>query len=456
VTPSVVPNRDSAALERGKELVLFKPSESLPSIRQSPQEKRVPSRRNRLADACICAKGGINIEALPEQESRRTVAFAGISLLLASSFAALLSIAILAIVKHFHGFSISTRYPIHRVYQGVVRYFIHITPPPGSDHMVLVYSVYLAVVPVLFAVVFMCLKPRSGRLIFTTLACAIFMVAPFVVAVTSIRRGSTNCGSWIYPVPNSGSECYRTLTIAFRIAFAFGVVGLVGPIIYLIRGRQHGHGNGLLLRTLIACASVVMVVVSFIGGLARRQARDRDVAADQKVLAEVNKYLLPHERQFITIRRHPAVLIGPSVLTLAWPVAAGVLTATILHGNKPLVTVVWIGWLLLFVRMIWKCLDWARTFLVITSQRILLTSGVSTRKVVMLPLAKVTDMSLQRSYLGRLLGFGQFIMESVGQDQALRMVDHIPYPEQLYLEICGLIFRSNEEASPDEPDSDGD
>ena len=28
--------------------------------------------------------------------------------------------------------------------------------------------------------------------------------------------------------------------------------------------------------------------------------------------ASVNKYLLPHEHQVITVRKHPAVLIGPS------------------------------------------------------------------------------------------------------------------------------------------------
>ena len=457
VTRSSVPNRDSPALEPGKELVPLGPHESLPPIRRPPQEGRELSRRNRLADACIFVKGGINIEALPEQESRRTAAFAGISSLLASGFAVLLSIAILATAKLYHGFSISTSYPVHRVYLGIVRYFIRITPPPGSPHMLLVYTVYLAVIPVLFAVVFMHLKVGSTRLIVAAVACVIFMAAPFVIVVTSIRAGSTNCGSWNYPELNSGSECYNALTIAFRIAFAVGIVGLAVPIIYLIRGRQHGHENGLLLRALIACASAVMVVFSFISGRARRQARGgRDSAPGQKALAAVDKYLLPHERQVIAIRRHPAVLIGPSESTLAWAVAAGVLTATVLHGNEPLVTVVWIAWLVLFVRMIWKILDWAGTFFVVTSQRFLLASGVLTRKVSMLPLVKVTDMSLQRSYTGQLLGFGEFIIESAGQDQALRTIDHIPYPEQLYLEVCGLIFRSNEEASPDEPDSDDD
>jgi hypothetical protein len=54
-------------------------------------------------------------------------------------------------------------------------------------------------------------------------------------------------------------------------------------------------------------------------------------------------------------------------------------------------------------------------------------------------------MSFQRSTLGRILGFGEFILESAGQDQALRIVDHLPYPEQLYLEVCGLIFKDKGE-----------
>ena len=77
----------------------------------------------------------------------------------------------------------------------------------------------------------------------------------------------------------------------------------------------------------------------------------------------------------------------------------------------------------------------------VTSDRMLQASGVFTRKIAMMPLVKVTDMSFQRSSLGRLLGFGEFILESAGQDQALRNIDHVPYPEQLYLEICALIFR---------------
>ena len=78
----------------------------------------------------------------------------------------------------------------------------------------------------------------------------------------------------------------------------------------------------------------------------------------------------------------------------------------------------------------------------------MLATGIITRKVNMMPLAKVTDMTFQRSPMGRLLGYGEFILESAGQDQALTNVDYLPYPEQLYLEVCGLIFKDKDE-SPD-------
>jgi uncharacterized membrane protein YdbT with pleckstrin-like domain len=173
--------------------------------------------------------------------------------------------------------------------------------------------------------------------------------------------------------------------------------------------------------------------------------------------AAVSKYLLPNEQQVIHTRRHPAVLILPGVLTVAGLLAAVLLSATVLHKYGALVTAVWVAWFALLLWMVWKILNWAVDYFVVTSHRILLTSGVLTRKVAMMPLTKVTDMSFQRSFTGRLFGFGEFIVESAGRDQALRTIDHIPYPEQLYLEVCGMLFGSDDAGSgSDDPDSGDD
>ena len=55
------------------------------------------------------------------------------------------------------------------------------------------------------------------------------------------------------------------------------------------------------------------------------------------------------------------------------------------------------------IRDSWKAVNWAVDYFVVTSQRIMLTSGILTRKVAMMPLGKVTDMSFQRDVYKRQL-----------------------------------------------------
>jgi uncharacterized membrane protein YdbT with pleckstrin-like domain len=114
--------------------------------------------------------------------------------------------------------------------------------------------------------------------------------------------------------------------------------------------------------------------------------------------------------------------------------------------------IIWIAWAVLLVRLIWKAINWAVDYFVITTERLLLTTGLLTRKVAMMPLSKVTDMSFQRSFGGRLLGYGELIVESAGQNQALDHVPYIPYPEQLYLLVCGMLFPSGLEEAGSAPD----
>jgi uncharacterized membrane protein YdbT with pleckstrin-like domain len=161
------------------------------------------------------------------------------------------------------------------------------------------------------------------------------------------------------------------------------------------------------------------------------------------VPASVNRYLLPHERQVITVHQHPAVLIRPIFEVLAGLAIAGWLTTVFAKNNGTAILIIWILWGLVFLHLAIKVLEWGETYFVVTSQRFILATGLLTRKVNMMPLSKVTDMSFQRSTMGRILGYGEFILESAGQDQALNKVDHLPYPEQLYLEVCGLIFKDS-------------
>jgi hypothetical protein len=164
------------------------------------------------------------------------------------------------------------------------------------------------------------------------------------------------------------------------------------------------------------------------------------VAATSNDQAIVDRYLLPGEIRLATVRRHPAVLLAPSAQAVGGLLVAAILSATVLHGYTLIAGIVWAGEGVLLVNLIWKTLNWMVDYFVITSVRILLTSGLFTRNVAMMPLTKVTDMSFNRSFTGRLLGFGEFVVESAGQEQTLRTIDHIPYPETLYQVVCEYIF----------------
>jgi membrane protein YdbS with pleckstrin-like domain len=122
------------------------------------------------------------------------------------------------------------------------------------------------------------------------------------------------------------------------------------------------------------------------------------------VPATVNKYLLPHERQVVSVHQHPAVLIRPIFEVLIGLAIAGWVSSSIAHGNNTVILVIWILWALLLLRLLWKVFEWSENYFVITSQRLLLSEGFLTRKVNMMPLAKVTDMSFRTPDIVRAAG----------------------------------------------------
>ena len=66
-------------------------------------------------------------------------------------------------------------------------------------------------------------------------------------------------------------------------------------------------------------------------------------------------------------------------------------------------------------------------------------SGLLSRKVASMPLTRVTDMTYRRSLLGRLLGYGDLIVESAGQDQALTTINFLPNPDEFYRTVTALV-----------------
>jgi len=60
------------------------------------------------------------------------------------------------------------------------------------------------------------------------------------------------------------------------------------------------------------------------------------------VPASVNKYLLPHERQVISVHQHPAVLIRPIFWVLLGLAIAGWLISSFTKVNSTAILIIWL------------------------------------------------------------------------------------------------------------------
>jgi len=162
------------------------------------------------------------------------------------------------------------------------------------------------------------------------------------------------------------------------------------------------------------------------------------------------KYLLPTERTVIRVRRHWATLSSDGLQVIGLIVLAGIVSVAGRTSNE----LQWVAWWILLTAVLRFAFVWGEWFVerfVVTDMRVIITSGIITRKVAMMPLVKVTDMTYERSVLGQMLGYGTFIVESAGQDQALSRINFLPRPDRLYIQVAELLFgkRPSAEAAAD-------
>lgn len=155
---------------------------------------------------------------------------------------------------------------------------------------------------------------------------------------------------------------------------------------------------------------------------------------------EVQRYLADTETSALGGQLHEAVILEPIATTTVGVIAC---IWAILHlpPNMSKIGDVLVVAILVFLgRLAYKLWEWNYNLIFITGKRIVYAHGIITRRVAMMPLAKLTDMSYIRTPVGMVLNYGTFIVESAGQVQALSRLSPIPDPDASYRHVQNLLF----------------
>ncbi|MEV4538873.1 PH domain-containing protein [Asanoa sp. NPDC049518] len=155
----------------------------------------------------------------------------------------------------------------------------------------------------------------------------------------------------------------------------------------------------------------------------------------------VSRYLFPTERYRGEWKRHWIHLSTPLLIIVVATFVLGYLSGFLFRQEAAgMTTAAILVWVAIFGWVAWKVGDWYFDRFILTNKRVMVVSGIITRRVAMMPLLRVTDMKYEQSPLGRALNYGTFVLESAGQEQALREIKHLPNPNELYLRVVEEMY----------------
>jgi uncharacterized membrane protein YdbT with pleckstrin-like domain len=159
----------------------------------------------------------------------------------------------------------------------------------------------------------------------------------------------------------------------------------------------------------------------------------------------LSRYLAEDERVVLAARRHPAVLVRPAliaVVTIALAAAVGLVVSP--DNSTDLVdTLVGAVAVLGVLRLCWRAAQWRTDRIFVTDRRVIEISGALIRRVGSIPLARLGDTTYRRSIAGRLLGYGDLVIESSPGGLAAREISRIARPDDFYRTLSSLLVSSH-------------
>ena len=153
-------------------------------------------------------------------------------------------------------------------------------------------------------------------------------------------------------------------------------------------------------------------------------------------LPEVDRHLLADQGEFIIdeVDHHWVTMVRPGLGILACiPIFWFMADAGVFWPVPLLLGTVLFAWCMGLIH---------REFMdrfVITNMRVFRVHGVFNTHLATMPMSRILDISMSRSLLGQILGYGHFVFESAAQDQGLRDIRFVGDPERRDLTIQRVI-----------------
>jgi membrane protein YdbS with pleckstrin-like domain len=143
------------------------------------------------------------------------------------------------------------------------------------------------------------------------------------------------------------------------------------------------------------------------------------------------KLLNEYETLALDLHPHWWFFAEPAA-TAVGAVVLGILVKSGLDGDAEK----WLGYLvlaLIVVSVVWlvhRYLKWSTTNFVITSDRLIFRSGIIAKSGIEIPLERVNNVNFSQSIFERMIGAGDLLIESGGEDGRSRFTD-IRHPERV-------------------------
>lgn len=119
------------------------------------------------------------------------------------------------------------------------------------------------------------------------------------------------------------------------------------------------------------------------------------------------------------------------------------------------------GWIVVVLVVAWaiwlalKYLSWARTYFVVTNQRVIYRTGVIARKGVEIPLERINNINFHQRVFERIIGAGNLDIESAGERGTTRF-DFVRHPDGVQAEIYRQMDSRDHHAAAIEAEAVGD